>query len=129
MKFMSLFGSMTGTDPKDCFDMDSVLFFVVKPGDLWKALGKQASNLKRLEQVLKKKIRIIEFAEEKLEFIQKAVLPLKISDITENEEGIVTIKGPDTKTKGLLIGRNAKNLRNLENIIRRYFEVKEIKVV
>jgi len=52
-----------------------------------------------------------------------------VSGISEDEMGIVTIAGPDSKTKGLLIGRNAQNLRNLEANVRRYFEVKEIKVV
>jgi ribosomal protein S3 len=33
------------------------------------------------------------------------------------------------QTKGLLIGKNARNLRNMEKNIRRYFEVKEIRVV
>ena len=34
-----------------------------------------------------------------------------------------------TKTNGLIIGRNAQNLRELENVVNRYFKIKEIKVV
>jgi hypothetical protein len=54
--------------------------------------------------------------------------PLIVTDVTE-EDGIVTIHHDDLQTKGLLIGKNAKNLRNLEKNVRRYFDVKEIKVV
>ncbi len=128
MKFMSLFESLTHAQIKDCF-MDekfNCLTFVVQPGQIGKALGKKAVNVKKLEQKLMKKIRIIEFHPDKLQFIRNMVMPLRITDITEDENGIVTITGQDTKTKGLLIGRN---LRNLESNVRRYYEVKEIKVI
>jgi len=45
------------------------------------------------------------------------------------EEKIITIVGPDTKTKGLLIGRSGQNLRNYEEIVKRYFDINEIKVI
>jgi len=34
----------------------------------------------------------------------------------------------DLKTRGLLIGRNAAHLRSYEEIMKRYFPVKELKV-
>lgn len=131
MKFMSLFQSFTRTRLKDCINEGERLIFVVEPGELFKALGKNASNIKRLENTLKKKVRIIEFDPDKLIFIQKAIAPLKVSDIEEDpERGIITLKSSDTQVKGLIIGRAAKNLRNLESVVQRYFpDVKEIKVV
>jgi len=39
------------------------------------------------------------------------------------------ITPPDTQTRGYLIGREAVNLRGFEEIVKRYFEIKEIKVV
>ena len=51
----------------------------------------------------------------------------KIDDI-KKEDRIVIMISKNTKTKGLLIGRQAKNLRNLEKVVNRYFEVEEIKV-
>jgi len=101
----------------------------VLPGEMGKALGKRAENMKTLERKLQKKIRVVEFNPDKLEFIKNMIMPLKVSGISEDEMGVVTIAGPDPKTKGLLIGRNAQNLRNLEANVRRYFEVKEIRVV
>ena len=52
---------------------------------------------------------------------------LKIKDIIE-EDGIITIIPFDLKTRGLLIGRNASILKNNELIIKRHFEIKELKV-
>ena len=55
-------------------------------------------------------------------------MPLQVKEITE-EQGIVTIVGPDTKTKGLLIGRERKNLENLRDIVKRYFQIEDINVM
>ena len=129
---IALFEKTTHAQVKDCFQDNvlSRLTFVVQLGELSKAVGKFGANVKHLEAKLKKKIRIVEFDPDKLVFIRHMVLPLQIQGIEEIEEGRVVITGNDTQTKGLIIGRNAANLRNLENNCRRYFpEIKEIRVV
>lgn len=128
IKFMSLFESVTRSKLKDLVPQENLLIFIVEPNEIGRAVGKGGSNVRRLEQYLKKRVKIVEFSPDKLQFIKNMIFPLVAYDIRE-EDGIVTITGPDMKTKGLLIGRNAHNLRQLENVIRRYFEVKEIKVV
>ena len=131
LKKMALFESITHSKLKDFFDdpVQDRLVFIVLEGELWKALGKGSMNVKKLEKAYNRKIKIVEFAPDKIVFIKNMAYPLRISDVTEDEEGIVTIRHDDLQTKGLLIGKNARNLRNMEKNIRRYFEVKEIKVV
>ena len=131
MGYISLFERMTHAQIKDCYE-DKVLnclTFIVQPGQLGKALGKGASNVRILQEKIKKKIRVIEFHPNIADFVRNMVAPLKVDNVEELGDGTIVITGPDTQTKGLLIGRNAANLRNLENNIRRHFEVKEIKVV
>lgn len=129
MKIISIFESATGAQLHDCFIQNEKIIFVVKQGQIGKALGKKGINIKKLENLLKKKIRIIEFNDDALQFVKNAVHPLQIKEISE-EEGIITIIPPDSKTRGYLIGRGAANLRNTEAIIKRYFkDIKEIKVV
>jgi len=128
MKFISLFESLTNANVKDCISHEDMLIFIVDEGQIGKAVGKNGVNVKRLSNMLKKKLKIVEFNSNKLQFIKNYIYPLKASDIQE-ENNIITITGPDTKTKGLLIGRNAKNLNDLKNIVRRFFEFEDIKVV
>jgi len=126
---MSLFEKVTKTELKDSFiDNNELLTFVVMEGQLGKAVGKKAVNVKALESMLKKKIKIVEFSPDMIKFIKNLIYPLKAEEITQ-EEKVIIIKGPDVKTKGLLIGRNAKNLRNTESIVKKYFEIDEIKVI
>ncbi len=130
LKLMSLFESLTRTRLKDCFtDNNDMMTFVVMNGEIGKAIGKNASNVKKLESMLNRKIKIVEFNSERVGFIRNLVNPIRPRNITENE-GIITIESSDSKSRGLLIGRNASNLRNFETIAKKYYpEIKEIKVV
>jgi N utilization substance protein A len=128
MKFISLFETLTKAEVKDCFEIGERLVFVVKEGNIGKALGKGGSNIKKIEGMLKKKLRIIEFNPDLLRFIQNVVYPSKVKDINM-EDDIVTITPPDSQTRGYLIGRGAVNLNITKDIVKRYFEVKDIKVI
>lgn len=127
MKYISFFESLTGSKLKDCISENNQIIFVVEQNEIGRAIGKKGSNVKRIERALKKRIRIIEFNPDLLTFVRNAVHPLKARDIVE-DDGIVTITAVDSQTRGYLIGRNASNLRAYEAIIKRYFEIKELKV-
>lgn len=129
MKIISVFETMTGARLKDCFEnKNQQLVFVVEPGHMGKAIGKNAVNVRKLEALLKKRIKILEFNESVIGFIANLIYPLKPMDIVENE-GEVVITGGDVKTKGLLIGRNFQNLEETKSIVNRYFRITNIKVV
>ncbi len=130
MKYMSLFEQVTRAQVKDCF-VDahlSLLTFVVQPGQIGKAVGKKGSNVRLIENKLKRKIRVVEFHPDKIGFIKNMIMPLRVDEARE-EDGVIFLESKDVKTKSLLIGRSAQNLRNLEENVRRYFDVEEIKVV
>tara|TARA_Y100000310_G_C20693027_1_gene823653 strand:+ start:250 stop:660 length:411 start_codon:yes stop_codon:yes gene_type:complete len=127
MKLMYFFESITHSKLKDCFiDKNDVLNFIVNE-DIAKAIGKNGVNAKKVEAKLKRRIKIVAFSENLEEFISNLLLPLKVKDITV-DEGIVTIT-PEPESRGYIIGRAASNLRNYEETVKRYFEIKEIKVV
>lgn len=128
IRLIKLFEQVTRAQVKDCLTFRERITFIVEDGQLWKALGKNKTNVEKLEKMLNRKVKIVEFRPDMLQFIVNLLQPLKVTDISE-EDGVVTIKGPDTKTKGLMIGSRAQNLRATEEIVRKYFECKEIKVV
>jgi N utilization substance protein A len=129
LKIMALFENVTHSKLKDSFFDREKLVFLVDDGELEKALGKNKTNVVKLEKMLNRKIKIVEFSPDRMTFIKNYLAPLKVVDIKEEEGDLITITGPDTKTKGLMIGIKAQNLRNLEKITGKYFPIKEIKVV
>lgn len=129
IELIQYFESFTHSRVKDAFfDNNDKLTFVVEPGNIGKAVGKNATILKKVEDKLGRRIRVAEYTDNKLEFIRSLVAPLLLINITEDEDGIIYLEGKDEKTTGLLIGKQARNLRNLEWMVRRYMDCKEIRV-
>ncbi len=127
MKLITLFESMTSAKVKDCIQNDR-LIFIIEENEMGKAIGKNGVNIKRVENALKKKIKLVEFTNDVLQFVKNMVYPIEVSDI-KKEDGIITIYGKDTNTRAMLIGRDRHNINLLNNIVKRYFDIKEIKVV
>ena len=126
IKLITLFESMTGAKVKDCISNDK-LVFIVEENEMGKAIGKSGANIKRIENVLKRKIRLAEFNKDVSQFIRNLAYPAEILDI-KNENGIVLVHGKDTNSKAMIIGRDRQNLNHLSDIAKRYFDIKEIKV-
>lgn len=128
IQIINLFEQVTHARVKEAFYMKETLTFLVFEGDKFKALGKDLSNLHKMEQLLKKKVKVVEFNADMVKFITNLIYPYRVESIVVNDK-IVTITDPDPKTKGLLIGAKAQNLRLYESIVKKYFEIEEIKVV
>ena len=77
--------------------------------------------------MLNKRIKVVEFSSDVLQFIKNMLYPLQTSGI-ENKDDVIEIRS-DTKTKSLIIGRNQQNLKNLISIVKRFFDIQEIRVV
>lgn len=128
MGLSSLMERITKAKVKDCFtDEEGGIFFVVAPGEIGKAIGKGASNIKRLQQELQRKIRIIEYNDNVIEFVKNIIYPLHVQSITE-EQGVIIIKETNKKAKSLLIGRQGRNLKLIDRAVKRFFQ-HEIKVI
>lgn len=127
MKLITFFESMTGAKVKDCIINDKVIF-VIEENNMGKAIGKNGINIKKMENALKKRIKLVEFSNDVLQFVKNFVYPIELQDVKQ-DDGTVTIHGKDTTTRAMLIGRERHNIDYLHKIILRYFDVKEIKVV
>jgi N utilization substance protein A len=129
LKLMGFFERLTNAKLKDCFeDMNGMLVFVVDKGEIGQALGKNASTVIKLKEKLpSKRIKIVEFDSDLIKFINNLIFPYKAQNITLDGDTAI-IESDSTEVKGLLIGKNGRNLRNYESIVNRYFKIKEIKV-
>lgn len=126
MKFMSLFESLTGAKLKDCIANGNVTF-IVQESEMGRAIGKNGSNIKRMENLLKRGIRLVEFNDDVCKFVANLVYPSKADDIRE-ENGVVSIYVRDAKAKGIIIGRDRHRISMVNSIVKRYFNIEEVKV-
>ncbi len=123
--FINIFEKNTKTKVKDCFLQDESLVFLVDSLEVGKSIGKNGNNIKNISRLLKKKIRVIGFYNDAVVFI-KNILNIKAE--VRKEDNLVIIKCDNTQDRAQIIGRDMKNLRNLKDTVKRYFDV-EIKVI
>ena len=127
MKLITLFESMTGAKVKDCIANEKIIF-IIEENDMGKAIGKKGINIKRIESMLKKKIKLVEFSNDASQFVRNMVNPIEVLDINE-ENGLIVIHGKDTGTKAMLIGRGRQNINHINDVVKRHFKVNGVKVL
>jgi len=126
--FINFFENLTHARVKDAFvDKDERVVFVVNEGEMGKAIGKKGSNIKKASVLLKKKIRIIEFSSDAVKFVKNAIYPIIAESVNKEGEEII-IKDKETSKKALLIGRDQRNLKALQELVGKYFK-ESVKVV
>ena len=127
IRLITIFESVTGARIKDCILNENIIF-ITEENEMGKAIGKNGINIKSLEKKLNKKIKLVEYSNDLVEFVKNIIYPIDALEISE-EEKIVTIRGRGMQSKAMLIGRDRQNINHIRDIVRRYFDVKEIKVL
>ncbi len=130
IQLINEFEKLTKTHVKNIYEHQNKLIVLVDQGEAKTAVGQGGKTLQMLEKKFGRAFKIIEYNVDLHTFIQNVMLPLKASKIEDSGEGEVTVHGADEKTRGLMIGAKAQNLRFTEQVIQKYFpDLKEIKVV
>lgn len=129
MRYLNLFSRITKINTRFCFKYNETIFFCVPKKLLSRAIGENAHNVKKINEVLKKRIRIIacpEGIEDIKKFIQSIVSPVEFKEIEVKDNEVVLTAGP--QSKAALLGRNKRRLIEMQEIVRDYFG-KEFRIV
>ena len=110
IRYITLFESMTSALVKDCIISEAKLMFIVDEGQAGVAIGKNGLNIKNLENVLKKKIEIVEFSNDPLKFLQNILRPFSLKNLymSEKSSGKKAIYFSVQKTSPLLLSKIKK---------------------
>src|SRR5256886_13917625 len=69
IKYVALFQDLTRTTVVDCVDAGDKLIFVVKEGDIGKAIGKKGENITKLKRLVNKEIHVVEYSDQPNRFL------------------------------------------------------------
>ena len=124
---INLFENLTGARVKDCITEERKLIFLVEEGNIKQALGKENSNIFRLEKLLKKQIEIIGYSDDVLKFVRNLIYPNRADEIKiDNNNVMIVINDP--VMKGRAFGRGRENLKKINDLVKKYFKM-EVKIV
>ena len=123
--YINVFESVTKAKIKDCYQ-NRQLVFIVNEGEMGKAIGKKGSNGRRVNNLLKKTIRVVEFSNKPEIFIKNLIMPIKGKVYKEGERDVIIELGSNSDRASVL-GKNKNNLKELKEVVSKYFDV-DIKV-
>lgn len=134
IKYIGLFESMTGATVKDCIfeDNKNKIVYVVKEGDMGLAIGKNGANAQRVKETLNKPIDIIEYSDDPIKFIKNIIWPVKVKSIhvSERKDGKkIAVLDINKKDKGLVIGKEGKNIDRIKNLLKRHHNLDDIMIM
>ncbi len=130
IKYVALFQDVTRTTVVDCVDAEDRLIFVVKEGDIGKAIGKKGENVAKLKRLMNKDIHIVEYSDEPEKFVANVFRNYDVKGVQIEQRGDIThaTVTVDASKKGRAIGKEGRNLRVSRDLIARHHPIQSVSV-
>jgi N utilization substance protein A len=129
MNYINIAEGFIHTPIIDCVGKEDRITFIVEKGRLGKAVGKEAKNIKKLEEIFKKEVRIVEYDTDIKQFLVNLFKPFKLDKIIfdEKEKKASVVVNPNDKGKA--IGKDGRNIKIIREIAKRHHDIEELKVL
>ena len=129
IRYANMFSRVTRIRTNHCFEYNNAIVFAVPRNLVSRALGKNNENLRKLNEVLGKRVKIVAIPNNKEDienFVSVITYPVKIKAIEIKEGNAIINAG--SQSKAILIGRNKCRLNEMQNVLEQYFGVKKVMI-
>ena len=143
MRYINLFARVTRVSTTKCFVYNNYIIFAVSKSQVSVAIGKGAANIKKLNSILRKKIRVVVMPmmnenSENLsqgkgidgeigKFVEAVVSPVEFNKIEVKENSVVINAG--RQSKAALIGRGRQREKELSEVLKNFFNITKLRIV
>ena len=129
MRYINLLDRVSNVKTRKCFVYNNAILFAVPRMMVSQAIGPGAYNIKRLQEQLGKRIRIVaepRGVTDAVNFVSEVVSPIRFKSL-EIKDGMFILNAGST-SKAALIGRNKARLEELREIIKNNFGI-DLKII
>lgn len=119
MRYINLLDRVSRVKTRKCFVHNNVIFFAVSREQVSRAIGPAASNIKKIQDQIGKKVKVIREEEglgDTKRFIEDIVSPVRLKSL-EIKDGSVILTAGSNQNKASLIGRNKRRFLELKKIV------------
>lgn len=132
MRQLNLFFKISHIQTQHFFTYNNTLIFGVPKSKVSQAIGKNASNVRKLNQILRKKIKVIAMPKNDdtkgiEQFVISLINPTEVNKIEIIDDKIEI--SANRINKAALIGRNRGREKELKIILKNSFNINELKIV
>ena len=133
MRLISLFQNVTKTTARDCLDDEkqNKIIFVVNEGKMGLAIGKGGSNIKSLQNILKRNVELVEHFDDPAKFLKNILNPKFVNEVkldTKQDGSSQATVIVDQGKKGLVVGREGRNAERARLFAKRYFDISSVQI-
>ncbi|HUU76428.1 MAG TPA: NusA-like transcription termination signal-binding factor [Methanoregulaceae archaeon] len=133
MRLISQFERLTGAGSRDCVidERNNRLIFVINPGEMGLAIGRNGSSIKKAMEVMDKKIEVVEYSPDPEQFLRNCFLPAKVTLVTleEDEGSLVAYIEVNDEDRGIAIGKEGKNIFKAKKLAQRQHDIADVLLV
>ncbi len=129
LRYLNLFEKVTGIRTHYCFEYNNTIIFCVPKEFVSRAIGPDARNLRRISEIIKKRVKVISIPKDPQDikrFIELVVSPVTFKDLEILPTEIVLNAG--SQSKAALIGREKRRLIEMQKITKDFFK-KDFRII
>lgn len=131
MRYINLFSKISNVSTTKVFAYNNQIVYAVPDSKMSMAIGKNAVNVKKLSDILRKKIKIV--AMPSIDdnngigkFVENVVSPVEFNKIEVNDNSVVITAGRNSKAA--LIGRNRMREKELAEVLKNFFHIGKLRI-
>ncbi|MDD1709057.1 MAG: NusA-like transcription termination signal-binding factor [Methanoregulaceae archaeon] len=100
------------------------IIYLIMKGDMGLAIGKKGENIRRMQNVLGKRIEMVEYSEDQNEFIANIFRPVEITKVEKDPDSNTVIVSIQKKSDlGTAIGKKGANIEKARLLMRKFWGV------
>ena len=132
MRYINLFAKVSKVSTTKVFLYNNQIVYAVPKAKVSYAIGKNAVNVKKLSDILRRKIKIVEMPlidDNRAigKFVEDVVSPVEFNKIEVNNNSAVITAG--RQSKAALIGRNRIREKELGEVLKNFFHIPKLKIM
>ena len=98
------------------------IIYVIQKGDMGLAIGKKGENIRRMQNVLGKRIEMVEYADEQNAFIANIFRPVEITGVEKDPvSGVLLVSIQRKSDLGTAIGKKGANIEKARLLMRKFW--------
>lgn len=124
------FENITKSSVIDYLKENDKLYFVIKSNNFRALIGPNGSKIKEIQQKMNQNLTIYKYSDNIEEFTKNLIMvPTKKIELEQKDNQKTIIIETEKRNKGLLIGRDGKNIKIIKTFLKRQFNIDNIKIM
>lgn len=121
---INLFEEETGVEVIDFIQDEESAYFLVEEGKAGLAIGKNGEKIKKIGEMLGKRIKVFEYEADDKNLVKNMVMEANSIKVKEHKAFVNVDKGD----RGKVIGNNGSNIKKVRTLLKRNSDLEDLKL-